>query len=105
MRRYRKKTVIIMDEVDGCSGGEDQGGVAALIRIIKVCKMPIVAIANDGGSRKLSNLKSHCYDLRFDRPGNNEIISKMGWIAKQEAITIELQAIEKILEIANNDIR
>ena len=31
-----QKTVIVMDEVDGVSGSSDRGGIAALIKIIKV---------------------------------------------------------------------
>lgn len=38
-----KKSVIIMDEVDGC-GGSDRGGIAALIQVIKLTKTPIICI-------------------------------------------------------------
>ena len=46
------KTLILMDEVDGVSSS-DRGGLPALIKIIKVTKMPIVCIANDVGNRKI----------------------------------------------------
>ena len=48
-----KKQVIVMDEVDGCSAG-DQGGIAALCKLIAQSLSPIVCIANDRGSRKIS---------------------------------------------------
>ena len=60
-----KKTVILMDEVDGVSGSVDRGGVQALVKIIKNTQMPIVCIANDHGSRKIGPLLSICYDLKF----------------------------------------
>jgi replication factor C subunit 1 len=41
-----------MDEVDGCSSS-DRGGIAALIKIIKITRMPIVCISNDHSSRKI----------------------------------------------------
>lgn len=41
-----KKSVIIMDEVDGVGAG-DRGGIKALIDIIKVTKTPIICICND----------------------------------------------------------
>ena len=41
-----QKSVIIMDEVDGVGAG-DRGGIAALIKIIKVTKTPIICICND----------------------------------------------------------
>ena len=46
------KTLILMDEVDGVGAG-DRGGLPALIKIIKLSKMPIVCIANDIGNRKI----------------------------------------------------
>lgn len=53
-----------MDEVDGC-GSSDRGGIAALIRIIKNTRTPIICIANDHSSRKIMSLMNHCYDVRF----------------------------------------
>ena len=44
--------MILMDEVDGVSSS-DRGGLPALIKIIKLCKMPMVCIANDVGNRKI----------------------------------------------------
>jgi len=41
-----KKSVIIMDEVDGC-GSSDRGGISALIQVIKNTKTPIICICND----------------------------------------------------------
>ena len=41
-----QKSVIIMDEVDGVGAG-DRGGIAALIRIIKTTRTPIICICND----------------------------------------------------------
>lgn len=50
-----KKSVIIMDEVDGCGGG-DRGGISALIQVIKLSKTPIICICNDRDNRKLMSL-------------------------------------------------
>ena len=41
-----KKSVIIMDEVDGCGAG-DRGGITALIEMVKTTRTPIICIAND----------------------------------------------------------
>ena len=66
------KSVIIMDEVDGVGAG-DRGGIAALIKIIKTTKTPIICICNDRSSMKLASLANHCYDLKFQRPPINQI--------------------------------
>lgn len=41
-----------MDEVDGVGAG-DRGGIAALIKIIKESKSPIICICNDRQNVKL----------------------------------------------------
>lgn len=59
-----QKSVIIMDEVDGC-GASDRGGIAALIQVIKTTKTPIICICNDRQNRKLQTLITYCFDLKF----------------------------------------
>ena len=93
-----------MDEVDGCSSG-DKGGIAALIKIIAITKMPIVCIANNHGSRKIHSLVNHCYDLKLQRPVQNENLHRMKYICAEENFKIEIQDVEKISSFGNNDIR
>ena len=57
---------MIMDEVDGTSGG-DRGGTAEIIQFIKKTKVPIICICNDIGSTKVRSLKNHCTDIRFQK--------------------------------------
>lgn len=49
------KGILIMDEVDGMSAG-DEGGSVALIEIIKMTKIPIICICNDRHSSKIKSL-------------------------------------------------
>ena len=67
-----QKSVIIMDEVDGVGQG-DRGGIAALIKIIKETKTPIICVCNDRQDRKLMALVNHCYDLKFQKPSLQSI--------------------------------
>lgn len=55
---------LIMDEVDGMSGG-DRGGVSELINIIKSSKVPIICICNDKWNQKLKSLRNSTLDLDF----------------------------------------
>lgn len=93
-----RKTCLVMDEVDGMSGG-DRGGMAELIAIIKASKIPIICIANDYYDRKISSLKTHCYDLRFAKPPKPLVVKRLTEIAKEEGFVIpNPQAIEKLYE-------
>jgi replication factor C subunit 1 len=78
-----QKSVIVMDEVDGC-GASDRGGIPALIQVIKTTKTPIICICNDRQNRKLQTLISYCYDLKFIRPQPEDIIERLSNIAKNE---------------------
>lgn len=60
------RSVLIMDEVDGMSGG-DRGGVGALNALIRKTKIPIIAIANDAGSQKMRPLKGTTFAMVFRR--------------------------------------
>ena len=103
-KEINKKTIIVMDEVDGC-GSSDRGGIAALIKVIKVTRTPIVCISNDHSSRKIVSLMNHCLDLRFTKPKPNDIVKRISTIAKAENLRIELTGLERIIEFSNNDIR
>ncbi|KAK4482759.1 hypothetical protein RD792_009927 [Penstemon davidsonii] len=85
-RSQHPKTVLIMDEVDGMSGG-DRGGVADLIASIKISKIPIICICNDRYSQKLKSLVNYCLLLSFRKPTKQQI------------------ALEELAERVNGDIR
>ena len=82
---HKKKSVIVMDEVDGCGAG-DRGGIAALISMIKESKVPIICICNDRQSRKIVSLVNHCYDLKFNRPTPDMILQRLQAICEREKL-------------------
>lgn len=98
------KRVIIMDEVDGMSGG-DRGGTAELIQLIKTSKTPIICICNDRQSTKVKSLANHSYDLRMRRPTKQQISKRLMDIGQQEGLQIEKNAIEEAADRCGNDIR
>lgn len=69
----RRKAVLIMDEVDGMSGG-DRGGVADLILSIKSSHIPIICICNDKYSQKLKSLINYCLPLPFRKPTKQQVL-------------------------------
>ena len=99
------KNLIIMDEVDGMSGNEDRGGIAAIIDIIKKTKTPIICIANDRQNPKLRSLANYCYDIKFVHPDKRQIALRLAEICKNENIQCEFNALEHICEICGNDVR
>ncbi|CAI5718729.1 unnamed protein product [Peronospora farinosa] len=96
--------VIIMDEVDGMSGG-DRGGTAELIQLIKKSKAPIICICNDRQSQKVRSLANHSFDLRMRRPTKVQIGKRMMEIGLKEGLHMEKNAIEEAADRCGNDIR
>ncbi|KAJ3343135.1 protein transport protein S31 [Gonapodya sp. JEL0774] len=98
------KQVLIMDEVDGMSGG-DRGGTQELILLIKKTKIPIICICNDRQSTKVKSLVNYCLDLRFRRPEANAIAKRMLQICQAEGLQVQVNTLEELAKLAQNDVR
>ncbi|ETI51294.1 hypothetical protein F441_05288 [Phytophthora nicotianae CJ01A1] len=103
-KMHLARRVIIMDEVDGMSGG-DRGGTAELIQLIKKSKTPIICICNDRQSQKVRSLANHSFDLRMRRPTKIQIGKRLMEIGLKEGLHMEKNAIEEAAERCGNDIR
>ena len=99
-----QKSVIIMDEVDGVGAG-DRGGIAALIKVIKTSKTPIICICNDRASQKIQSLANYCYDLKFQRPPVEQIRKMIQKVATKEGVPTNDQMVTNMIESSGNDIR
>ena len=100
-----RKHVLIMDEVDGMSGG-DRGGVADLIQTIKNSKVPIICICNDKYSQKLKSLRNHTIELDFAKPTAAMISKRLRMICQAEGLQMNDATMNAVIQNANGgDIR
>ncbi|KAI9098333.1 putative DNA replication factor C subunit Rfc1 [Phlyctochytrium arcticum] len=99
-----KLQVLIMDEVDGMSGG-DRGGSAELIQIIKKSKVPIICICNDRQSPKIKSLANYCLDLRFRRPSALQVEARIKEIAAMEGLELKPNVVGELVSSTSADIR
>ncbi|KAG1679124.1 hypothetical protein FOA52_000479 [Chlamydomonas sp. UWO 241] len=98
------KQILVMDEVDGMSGG-DRGGVQDLVDTIKRSKIPIVCICNDKWNQKLKSLRNHCLEMDFRRPTPQQIGKRMQEICAQEGLRVDEATMHALVEGANGDLR
>ena len=103
--RGGKRTVIIMDEVDGISGNEDRGGLQTLTQLIKRARVPIICIANDASTQKMKTVKSYTLHMVWRRPTADQIIPRLTAIAHAEGLDVDTNAMRKLVESTQADIR
>jgi replication factor C subunit 1 len=103
MKRLQKE-VVIMDEVDGLSGGGERGGIGELADLIRKSNVPIICIANQLPP-KLKPLQNACQVIKFHRPVKSTIATALLGIAKKEGLTITKAELETMCETSGNDIR
>ncbi|GIL46547.1 hypothetical protein Vafri_3526 [Volvox africanus] len=99
-----RKQLLIMDEVDGMSGG-DRGGIQDLIDTIKRSKIPIICICNDKYNQKLRSLRNYCMELEFRKPTAQQISKRMSEICQKEGLQVNQATMEALVTGAGGDLR
>lgn len=99
-----KKFVIIMDEVDGMSGG-DRGGVGQLAQFCRKTTTPMILICNERNLPKMRPFDRTCLDIQFRRPDVNSIKARLMTISIREGFKLDPMIIDKLVQTTRGDIR
>ncbi|UKK01127.2 hypothetical protein MACK_001940 [Theileria orientalis] len=102
--RDLKRTLLVLDEIDGMSSG-DRGGIQSIIKLIQIAKCPIILICNDRYSQKISTLSNKCLDLRFNAPSVELFIKRVNHICKLEKIPATENLLLDLYHKSNGDMR
>ncbi len=97
--------LIIFDEVDGIHGTNDRGGVKAIGEIIKTSKHPMILIANDFYSKKLTSIKTKCEVLKMKKSRWNSISALLRKISVSEGVEVSPAALKEIAVKSQGDVR
>ena len=97
--------LIILDEVDGIHGTNDRGGVKAIGEIIKNSKHPLILIANDFYSKRLTSIKPKCNVIKMAKVRSPSIKKALREIAQKEEIKVNPKALDLISKKSNGDMR
>ena len=102
---YSKRLLILMDEIDELSSKFDAGAEKAILALLKNPMQPIIFIANNFWSQKISFLREHVDKVEFKKVPPEDITALLKDISKKEGINIDSQVIEKIARSSNGDVR
>lgn len=100
-----KGNLLFLDEVDGVFGNQDRGGIGTIVKIVEGSKIPVILAANDPELQKLRPLKKVCELIRFQQVRIPLIIVMLQKICVKELIKAELEALERIAENSQGDMR
>lgn len=102
---FAKPKLLLLDEVDGLSGRDDRGGIAAVVPLIKESSFPIILTANDAYAGKLKSLRKVCTLVEFQRLDAETMMTIMKRICDAEKIEYEEDALKRLAYKADGDLR
>lgn len=97
--------LIILDEVDGLHGNDDRGGSRAINKIIKEGIQPVIMMANDPYSKRITSFKSKCKVINLRKVHTNSIVSFLKKICVKEGVEFEEHVLRTLAKRSNGDLR
>ena len=102
---FATSKIILVDELDGISGTEDRGGIAALASLIQQSKFPIILIANDPWDSKFNPLRTKSILIEFPAINMTEMVPVLQRILEKEKIKADEIVIKTLARRSGGDLR
>ena len=97
--------LIILDEIDGITGNDDRGGTRAINKIIEESQHPIVMMANDLYSKRLTTIRKKVNVIKMSKVRSPSIRTNLQSICKKEGIEADKEALNTLAKRSNGDMR
>jgi replication factor C large subunit len=101
----RKGKLVFFDELDGISGREDRGGLAAILKIIRETRYPVVLAVNDPWDTRFRPLREVCDMIQFRRIRRPSEEVQLRRISRLANVSLDDALIKRIAERAGGDLR
>ncbi len=102
---FSKVNLILFDEIDDLSARFDKGASTAILKLIKESKNPVVFIANDRWSQKISFLRNITEPVDFTKLSREEVSAVLLAVSNRHGIETSPEIIERIAYISGGDAR
>ncbi|GMK59840.1 hypothetical protein CspeluHIS016_0900570 [Cutaneotrichosporon spelunceum] len=113
-----RPTCVIIDEIDGATGGGDHGFVRSLIKLIqdvpakkktktaaRPLRRPIICICNDLYAPALRPLRQHARIVRFHKSPSQFLVERLRFICDRERLKADLRVLTLLVDLAGADVR
>merc|ERR550537_1183146 len=104
-----KQKLLILDEVDGAAGGEDAGGVKALVNLLekekKKIRHPIIGLCNDLWCPKLKELRGVTKYFVVPAVDAHMLQRRLRYICVQEKIPADMASLQTLVVETKGDLR
>jgi len=100
-----RKRIILIDEADGLQGNADRGGASAILKVLKGACVPVILTASDAYARSLQLIRKECTIVKFKEVNYHDIALRLLFIAKEEGVAAEQEAVEELARDSSGDVR
>jgi len=101
-----KKRLILLDEVDGLQGNADRGGVAAINKLVKESKNPVILTANNVyGNQKMLPFRSTCQLMQFRKINYLSMAKRLRELLTEEKVEFDPEAVKQLAQNSAGDFR
>jgi len=105
MSLFTKGKVILVDEIEGLSGKQDRGGLAALAKLIDTTAFPLVLTAQNPWEKKFSTVRRKSSLVHFEELDYADVYNVLKKICKKEKIKFDDIALKGLARRAGGDLR
>ncbi len=105
---FGKRRLILFDEMEGVSGHEDQGGIAAIADIIKTTRAPVILIATaiaEDNDEKFRPLRDKAIAIEFKPVPTMDVVAKLEKIARELKLEASPEPLEALAIHCEGDLR
>ncbi|WVQ93642.1 hypothetical protein IAU59_000718 [Kwoniella sp. CBS 9459] len=113
-----KPTCVVIDEIDGASGGGDASFIRSLIKLIqdvparkksntpaRPLRRPIICICNDLYASSLRPLRPFARVVRFRKPQPQFLVKRLREICDREVLSADLRVLTTLVDVTSGDVR
>ncbi len=101
----KSRKLILLDEVDGISAKEDEGGIEAIRQLVEKSLAPIIMTANNPYDQNLRALREIAEMIQLKRLSKSDMRMVLNRICRSENIRCDEDAINYIIDRAEGDLR